>query len=89
MSRQEVEAFTDKLLQVDTDEGSAAWALFLLNPDLVSRLSGVMTPAKATEILEAGQRYDGKGWNTGKASKKVYELTGVALVSNDLSLIHI
>ena len=38
------------------------------------------SPEQIVEILLAGSRVTGSGWSTGKASRALYQLSGVALV---------
>ena len=47
------EQFVDKLLQVDTDEGTAAWASFFLDPEKVRLLTEIMSPHQAGEVFYA------------------------------------
>ena len=39
---------------------------------------------KAADVLAAGARWSGAGWNTSRASRALHSLTGVPLVSGDL-----
>ena len=40
--------------------------------------------ARAGDLLAAGSRWSGAGWNTSRASRALQSLTGVPLVSSDL-----
>ena len=45
-----------------------------------------MTSNLALPLLTAGACWQGGGWNSSSASKKLYELVGVTIVSSDLSV---
>ena len=68
-----------KLADPTHAEWSASWSSFLFNVAEVRKLGPV--PAEAAAILSAGDLWRGEGWTTGKASKRLYDITSVALVS--------
>ena len=63
------------------------WKDFLFNIDkLVELRASSLDKTLASAVLAAGQKYGGSGWTTGKASKTLYELSGVAIVKGDFSV---
>ena len=73
------------LLNPEAPEFQNAWSAFFLNPAQVQEVQGVMNTDMATELLKAGACWNGSGWNTGKASKQLYDLLGVSLITADFS----
>ena len=67
-----------RLRDTNDPEWSATWSTFLFNVKAVNELG---YPAKAQAIITAGEVWRGDGWTTGRASKVLYETTGVPLVS--------
>ena len=63
---------------------NVAWTQFFLNPDSVRTLK-TLNEATVTELITAGAHWTGAGWNTSKASKVLYNLTGVPLVTSEFS----
>ena len=62
-------------------EWSATWSSFLFN---VAAVRSLGNPPEAGAILAAGDQWRGEGWTTGKASKALYEITAVPLVSSNV-----
>ena len=58
------------------------WSTFFYNIQAVKSLG---TPQEASAIISAGEDWNGHGWTTGRASKVLYEITGVPLVSGNLT----
>ncbi len=73
------------LLQPITGEGAKAWTTFFLNVDLLRQLSEAVPHDTKKAVLDAGVMWDGTGWNTSKASKKLWDMVGVGLVSGDVN----
>jgi hypothetical protein len=80
-----MEDLVANLLQPTTGEGAKAWASFFLNVDLVRQFSEAMPHDTKKAVLDAGVLWDGTGWNTSKASKKLWDVAGVGLVSGDVN----
>ena len=57
----------------------ADWSRFMFNIEAMVQLRSA-SKDKIMEVLQAGSAYLGGGWTTGKASKALYELSGVAIV---------
>ena len=70
---------TARLIAGDHD----VWSAFLFDIDAAKRLCSSMQPDSARAILAAGGNWGLVGWNTTKASKRLWETSHVALVSND------
>ena len=62
-----------------------SWKEFFYDPAKVCRVKAVIDPQAAAEVLKAGLDWDGEGWNTALASRRLFELTRVPLVSADFS----
>ena len=75
-------AFKDALINVDSESGQAAWKLFLFNVTKVRELDAVMDDHTAHNILQAGLRWQGGGWNTTTASRTLFDVCGIPLVSS-------
>ena len=56
-----------------------AWAKFLFNFDQLTILRSLGKEVLMS-VMQAGLRYTGSGWNTGRAARTLYEVSGVALV---------
>ena len=67
-----------KLLDNTSSEWSTTWSTFLFNVLAVQALG---YPPQAQDIITAGEAWRGDGWTTSRASKVLYEVTGVPLVS--------
>jgi hypothetical protein len=57
-----------------------AWNTFFLDVSLVQNFAAQANSEVAKAVLLAGQQWTGSGWNTSKASKTLWSLTGVPLV---------
>ena len=65
-----------------TKEGAnfeSTWSNFMFNATQALQLQ-TATKEQILAILQAGNKFSGLGWNTGKASRVLYNLSGVALV---------
>lgn len=73
-----------EFLQVLQDPGhpefEAAWNTFFLDVSRVQSLAGNVDSGTGHRLLSAGLNWSGSGWNSSKASKTLWELTGVPLV---------
>ena len=69
-----------RLVSTSDPNFSQSWAAFFFNVEQVRLLVTESDPSLVTEILTCGLSWDGAGWNTAKATAKLYELTKVALV---------
>ena len=72
----------DNLVASLTQEGpqfEASWSKFLFNVPEALKLRE-KEKELVLQVLQAGQRYLGTGWTTGKASKTLFDLSGVAIV---------
>ena len=67
-----------RLCDVNGADWSTTWSSFLFNVRAVIELG---YPKEAQAIITAGEQWRGEGWTTGRASKALYEVTGVPLVS--------
>ena len=72
------------LITADEAVRTATWSEFLFNPEMVKSFGRVGT-VLAKQVLAAGGEWQGNGWNTSSASRKVWSLTGIALVSGNLA----
>ena len=63
-----------------------SWANLFFNVEQVRLLIAESDPSLLTEILSAGLSCDGVGWNTAKATARLYELTRVTLVIDTLQV---
>ena len=72
------------LINPDDPEFSVAWASFFLNPEGVRLLLQESDLGLVTTVLSSGLLWDGSGWNTAKATARLFELTRVALVTDSL-----
>ena len=64
----------------DHQDFEQAWSSFFLDVNRVQALPGQVTADQARALIQAGQRWSGAGWNTSRASKALWNLTGVPLV---------
>ena len=71
-----------RLLQGDEGEGKQAWAEFLFNIPLARSFLTHVPKDTTTACLNQGIKWGGLGWTTSRASRVVYELTGVPLVTS-------
>jgi hypothetical protein len=68
-------------LTTQGDHFQATWSRFMFNIEMAMDLKKKqVSKEKIIEVLNAGSAYLGQGWSTGKASKRLYELSGVAIV---------
>ena len=79
-----------QLLQQLLDQGQAevfhnAWSGFFLDPEKVRQLEGIIDQDTGADVIKACAHWNGSGWNTGKASKRLHDLTSVPLVTADFS----
>ena len=75
----------NNLRSIDDNVFNETWEKFLFNPEQVLALLKDAPAEEVTEVLAAGTRWTGTGWNTTKAAKAVRGLTGIALVSAKFS----
>lgn len=78
-----MEALQQLLNTEAQDTFHEAWSTFFLNPVLVRQLEGIIDKDSAVELIKAGGSWSGSGWNTGRASKHLFDLVGVPLVSSN------
>ena len=75
------------LMKLLTSEGGEnfeeTWATFFSNTEKVRALKDIIDQDAAAAILTAGATWRGSGWNTARASKALFDLTVVPLVSAD------
>ena len=74
--------FINNLLQGDDGEGKQAWSEFLFNVPLARSFLEKVPKETTTACLNQGHKWSGSGWTTSRASRVVYELTGVPLVTS-------
>ena len=76
-------AFVQALLNVETELGQAAWRQFFFDPKKVRELdASFIDSVTAQQVLQGGLRWEGGGWNTTTASRALFELCAVPLVSS-------
>ena len=63
----------------------AAWSTFFLNELLVRQAVAEADQVVAAEVLKAGSNWNGSGWNTGRASKRLHDLVEVPLVTSNFT----
>ena len=71
-----------QLLKVEELEGAKAWGEFLFNIPAAREFVAQVSKEAVSLALSQGQKWNGMGWTTSRASRVVYELTGVPLVSS-------
>jgi len=78
---------SQELIQIladgESEASQAAWKLFLYNAEQVRFLGENIGTSAALAIINGGVKWQGSGWTTSSASKKIYELTQVPLVTAD------
>ena len=79
----QAQGFLQQLLQVETEGGQQAWKDFLFNVEKVAELDSIIDPNKAAALMVEGLQWSGGGWNSTTASKALFELTGVPLVTSN------
>ena len=67
----------------ESEASQAAWKAFLYNTEQVRLLGDGIGTTAALAIIGGGVKGQGAGWTTSSASKKVYALTQVPLVTAD------
>ena len=80
---QSSQEFIQLLADGESESSQAAWKAFLYNTEQVRILGDGIGAAAASAPVGGGLRWRGAGWTTSSASKKVYELTQVPLVTAD------
>ena len=79
------EEFLKQLLQPEDSElFTKAWSQFLFNVQLAQEVVAKVPKDTATQVLNQGHKFNGLGWNTSRASRIVYELTGIPLVTKSV-----
>jgi hypothetical protein len=75
------------LIAIEDPAYHEAWSTFLFNPDVVRAVTEELQGdvEGATAILQAGMAWNGQGWTTGTASRKLWTASGVTLVSSNFS----
>ena len=68
------------LLDTQNDRFEESWSLFFMDVSRVQKVTELLTPETSRQLLAAGQNWQGTNWNTSKASKVLYTLTGVPIV---------
>ena len=79
-SQQYLQALTDP---TNIETFQEAWKDFLFNINRVRSLDAIVDDSSADAILKAGTVWNGGGWNTTTASRALYDITEIALVSKD------
>ena len=80
---QSSQEFIQLLADGESEASQAAWKAFLYNTEQVRLLGDGIGTTAALAIIGGGVKWQGAGWTTSSASKKVYELTQVPLVTAD------
>ena len=74
--------FLQELLRNDDSETfHKAWSKLFLNPAEIRKIEGLIQASTANDLLSSGLNWNGGGWNTGTSSKRLHELTGIAMVT--------
>ena len=60
-----------------------AWSCFLFDVERGNRLTPLVDTETAKIVLTAGGNWNGAGWNTSKASRKLWETIRVPIVNDD------
>ena len=83
-----IRQFTEALANIEHVEHGDAWKKFFLDVDLVKDVSLALTSDVSAQmaVIAAGGLWQGGGWNSSQASKRLYSLTGVPVVSSDFSV---
>ncbi len=74
----------ENLLNKDALGFEEGWSTLFLNVPAVQELKTKLTPEQAQKLVHEGQYWTGSHWNTSTASKKIYDLSGVPIVSADI-----
>ena len=70
-----------KVEKGQTDGFHEAWKYFLFNVEKVRQVTDTIDEGEKAEILAAGALWKGSGWNSSSASKRLYDLTSVPILS--------
>ena len=74
------------LLAEEGEEYNTAWKLLMFDLGKVLELKALIPDlATANALLQAGSRYTGVGWCTSRASRALYQASGVAVVKGDFT----
>ena len=68
----------------DGEGFEAAWSEFLFNTNLLKTLKDAGKESLSS-IVTAGLRFQGQGWSTLRASRRLWDLTGIAMVKGSIS----
>ena len=61
------------------------WSKFMFNIEMALQMrEKKVTKEKILDVLTAGSAYLGGGWSTGRASKVLYDMSGVAIVKSQI-----
>ena len=76
-------------LTQDGPQFEANWATFLFNVDQAMylkerRMKEEIKDDDIMNIVLAGQRYTGSGWSTGRASRRLHELSGIGVIKGTI-----
>ena len=85
MQNPEAQNYLSNLLAVESESGQTTWKDFLFSVPKVRELDKIITPEAAVGVIQAGLQWSGGGWNSSTASKALFQLTGVPLVSKDFT----
>ena len=80
---QNSQEFIQLLADGESEVSQAAWKAFFCNTEQVRPLGDGIGTTAALAIIGGGVMWQGEGWSESSASKKVYELTQVSLVTAD------
>ena len=70
------------LLNPNADTFEEAWNKFYMDVSLVRTIAQAISKDTAQQLIQAGLQWTGKAFNTTKASKIMYELSGVPMVKS-------
>ena len=73
------------LKTVSSQEGQEAWSTFFLNAELVPKFLAEVAPSDVEAVIQTGLNFPGTGWTASKAALQVRKLTGLSLLSSDLT----
>ena len=81
----EVKLF-EKLSDPRAEDFQETWRKFFYDVRQVQQvLAEASSPAAMKDLINSGLQWTGGGWTTTSASRRLYELTGVALVSHEFA----
>ena len=81
MNNNNLQELVTKLSQGD----GTTWSDFFFDIPQAKKLTAILNPDSARSVLAAGEAWNGAGWNTGKASRKLWEAIRVPLVNSDIT----